>query len=543
MIKKIFSGQINSITIAALLIALSSLVSRLLGVLRDHILAGEFGAGQTLDMYYAAFRIPDFMFNLIVLGALSAGFVPILTKLIKDYQCENCDDSNQAAWNLSSNILNLMGVLMLVISGLGMIFAVPLTKLITPGFTPWEQTTTASLTRIMFLSPFFLGISSIFGGILQSFKRFFVYSLSPIVYNIGIIIGALFLVNYWGVYGLAWGVALGAFMHMIIQVPTVIKLGYRYRPRFDLKDIDSRKIGMMTIPRILSLAAVQINLTVITIIASTLPRGSIAVLNFANNLESFPVGIFGLSFAVAAFPVLSAFAFDKKKLINNFSSVFRQILFFIIPSTVLLLTLRAQIIRVLLGTGKFGWQDTVLTINTLGFLALSMFAQATIALLVRVFYARHNSATPFYIGIVCVIANIVMALHFKNILGVAGLALADSLANILNFTILWIVLKIELGEMDEWHILKSAIKFSAAALVCGLTVQLMKSLVWPFIDMTKTWGVLTQGLAAGVLGIIIYIIFCWLFKSEEFFDFWNSIKRRLSWKKVEPVDQGEVRGI
>lgn len=546
MIKKLFSGQINSITVAALLVALSSLTSRLLGVLRDRILAGEFGAGQTLDMYYAAFRIPDFIFNLIVLGALSAGFIPIITKLIKDYECKDhllSSRSNEAAWNLTSNVLNVMGLFMLVLSVLGMIFALPLTKLITPGFSPSAQVTTASLTRIMFLSPFFLGISSILGGILQSFKRFFVYSLSPVVYNIGIIIGALFLVNFWGIYGLAWGVALGAFLHMIIQVPTVIKMGYRYRPRFDLKDRDTRLIGAMMIPRTLSLAVAQIDLLVITIIASTLSSGSLAVLSFANNLQSFPIGIFGLSFAVAAFPALSAVAFDKKKLVASFSSVFRQVLFFIIPSTVLLLTLRAQIIRVLLGTGKFGWQDTVLTMNAMGFLTLSLFAQATVALLVRVFYARHNSTKPFYIGIVCVLVEVGLALYLKKSMGVAGLALAASLSNILNFVLLWLLLKTELGDMDESRILISVIKFSTAALACGLTVQATKLLLGSIVNMTRTWGVLTQGLVAGVLGILVYIFFCSLFKSEELSDFWNSIKRRLPWKKLENVDQGEVRGI
>lgn len=543
MIKKLFTGQINSITIAAFLIAMSSLVSRLLGVFRDRILAGQFGASETLDMYYAAFRIPDFLYNLIVLGALSAGFVPILTQIIKDYKCKDPSGTNKDAWGLSNNILNIMGFLMLALSGLGIIFAVPLTKLITPGFSLADQITTANLTRIMFLSPFFLGISCIFGGILQSFKRFFVYSLSPIFYNVGIIIGALFFIKFWGIYGLALGVALGAFLHMLIQIPTVLKLGYRYHLSFNLKDPNTLKIGIMTVPRILSLAAVQINLLVITIIASTLPGGSISILNLASNLESFPVGIFGLSFAVAAFPVFSAFAFDKKKLIENFSSVFRQILFFVIPSTVLLLTLRAQIIRVILGSGKFDWNDTVLTINTLGFLSLSLFAQATIVLLVRVFYARHNSATPFYIGIFCVITNIILALNFKDSLGVAGLALADSISNILNFTILWVVLKTELGDMDEAHILTSVIKFSAAALACGITIQGTKLLVWPLIDMTKVWGVMIQGLTAGIAGILVYIAFCSLLRSEELFDFWTSIKRRLNWKKTEAVDEGEVRGI
>lgn len=547
MIRRLFNGQINSITIAALLIALSSLLSRLLGILRDRILAGQFGAGETLDIYYTAFRIPDLMFNLIVLGALSAGFVPIFTGLIKDYDCKEkklwpfCP--NKEAWNLASNVINIMGVFLLALSLLGIVFALPLTKLIAPGFTLEKQIIAANLTRIMFLSPLFLGISSILGGMLQSFKRFFVYSLSPIFYNVGIIIGALYFVEYWGIKGLAWGVALGAFLHMIIQVPTIIKLGYKYSPQFNFKDENTRKIGVMMIPRTLSLAATQINLIFITAIASTLSAGSLSVFNLANNLQSFPIGIFGLSFAVAAFPALSAVAFDKKKLVENFSSVFRQILFFIVPATVLLLTLRAQIIRVILGTGAFNWEDTILTINALGFFAISLFAQASVSLLVRVFYARHNSTIPFYAGLFSVLVNIVLSLYFKNTMGVAGLALAFSIASVVNFIILWLVLKIELGDMDEVRILSSTIKFSLAALAGGVIIQATKILIWPFIDMTRLWGVLAQGLLAGILGTCAYLFVCILLRSEELFNFWESIKRRLPWKKVETEDRGEARGI
>ncbi|MFH0923310.1 MAG: murein biosynthesis integral membrane protein MurJ, partial [Candidatus Falkowbacteria bacterium] len=537
MIKKILNGQINSINVAALLIALSSLISRLLGIFRDRILGGEFGLGDTLDIYYAAFRIPDLIFNLLVLGALSAGFIPIFTSLIKER------GRNKEAWKLASNILNVLGIGLIILSAIGAVFAPYLMKLVAPGFSPEKQALTAGLTRIMFLSPIFLGISSVLGGILQSFKRFFVYSLAPIMYNIGIIIGTLYFAPLWGIYGLAWGVALGALMHMMVQVPAAVSLGFKYILRVDFKNKETGKIGIMMIPRTMSLAISQINLLVITAVASTLSSGSLAVFNFANNLQSFPVGIFGISFAIAAFPTLSALSLDKKKLIKNFSNTFRQILFFIIPSTVLLLTLRAQIIRVIFGTGNFSWNDTMLTIDTIGFFALSLFAQATIPLLVRMFYARHNSKTPFYIGLFSAAINVFLSLWLAEKLGVAGLALAFSIASIINFIALWIVLRVKIGGMDELRILMSTIKFSAAAVACGVAAQGMKLVIWPFVDMAKFWGVLTQGLVAGLSGIIIYIIICSLLRSEELFNFWSSIKRRLPWAKVEAGDQGEARGI
>lgn len=548
MFKKIFSKQINSITIAAALVALSSLFSRLLGVIRDRILAGQFGASTDLDIYYAAFRVPDLIYNLIVLGALSAGFVPIFTGLIKDFSCKgdkDCDptEKNKKAWDLANNVLNIIFVGLFVLSVIGIIFAPLLTRLLTPGFGPNEQVLTASLTRIMFLSPLFLGISGVLGGILQSFKRFLIYSLAPIFYNLGIIIGALYFSNWWGLYGLAWGVALGAFLHMAVQIPSVYALGFRYKLKILWHDFHTNKILKMMVPRTLSLAISQINLVVITIIASGLSSGSLSVFNLANNLQSFPIGIFGISFAIAAFPSLSEAAFNEEKLTSRFSQTIRQILFFIVPATVLMIALRAQIIRVVLGTGNFDWQDTILTMNTLGFFALSLFAQATIPLLVRVFYARHNSSVPFYLGLVTVLVNIGLSFLFCKTMGVAGLALAFSVANILNFLLLWIWLHVALGNLDISNILISVLKFTASAIAAGLAAQVMKVVIWPFIDMTKFSGVFIQLTVSGLAGLLVYILFCYLFKSEELYGFMGALKNRWPFKKVKIDDQGEARGV
>ncbi|MEA1963011.1 MAG: murein biosynthesis integral membrane protein MurJ [Patescibacteria group bacterium] len=547
MIKKLFSGQINSITIAALLVALSSLVSRFLGVFRDRILAGEFGAGDVLDVYYAAFRIPDLIFNLLVLGALSAGFIPILSCLIGKSSSLECFSlkrkSNKDAWEFVSNVLNILGLVLIILSGVGIIFAPEIMKFITPGFFGEKQKAVVELTRIMFLSPIFLGISSVLGGILQSFKRFFLYSLSPIFYNIGIIIGALYFAPAFGINGLAWGVVLGAFMHMSLQIPMVFKLGFRYRLIIDFKNKNLIKTAVMTIPRVLSLAVSQVNLLVITIIASTLASGSLAIFNFANNLQFLPISVFGISFAVAAFPTLSIVAFDRKKLIFNFSNTFRQILFFVVPATVLLLTLRAQIIRVVLGTGSFDWNDTILTIDTLGFFAISIFAQASIPLFVRMFYARHNSKTPFIVGMISALINVGLSFYFSGKLGVPGLALAFSISSIINFMLLWMVLRFDIGDMDEFHIFISSLKFSLAAVAAGIAVQGGKYLMADFFGTDTFLRVLSQGLFAGIAGIGVYVAFCSLLKSEELFSFWNSIKRRLPWKKIETGDQSEARGI
>ncbi|MFA5154858.1 MAG: murein biosynthesis integral membrane protein MurJ [Patescibacteria group bacterium] len=548
-LRDIFKRQINSITAAALLVALSSLASRFLGVIRDRILAGQFGASQTLDIYYAAFRVPDLVYNLVVLGALSSGFIPIFTSLVKDFSASRSEPDqgagrpNQAAWELANNVLNYLFLGLSILALLGIVFADGLMHLITPGFALAEQAATAALTRIMFLSPLFLGISGILGGILQSFKRFVVYSLAPVFYNLGIIVGAVLFVPWFGVYGLAWGVVLGAFLHMAIQIPAVRHLGFRYRFQIRRRDPATRQIGQMMVPRTLSLAISQINLVVVTAIASSLAGGSLAVFNFANNLQSFPIGIFGISFAIAAFPSLAAAAFNKDELTAHFSQSFRQILFFIIPSTVLIIALRAQIIRVVLGTGSFDWQDTILTMNTLGLFALSLFAQATIPLLVRVFYARHNSATPFYIGLFTVAVNTALAIWLAPRFGVAGLALAYSIDNILNFLLLWIWLSIKVGNLDLGNIIRSVLKFTLSAVAAGGAAQIMKVLIWPYIDMSRFSGVFIQLVVSSTVGLVVYGAFCYLLKSEEFFNLITAIGRRWPFKKVGLDDQGEARGV
>lgn len=538
MFQDIFKKQINSITLAAGLVAVSSLASRFLGVIRDRILAGEFGAGANLDMYYAAFRIPDLVFNLVVLGALSAGFIPVFTALL-----EKNKENQKAAWDLTNNIFNFLLLGISALSLLGIIFAPYLMRLVAPGFSPSEQETVVSLTRIMFLSPLFLGISGILGGVLQSFKRFLIYSLAPILYNLGIILGALYLVDFWGLYGLAWGVIIGAILHAAIQIPAVYQLGFRYRWRLDGQDESTRRIGKMMIPRTLSLATGQINLVVITAIASGLTSGSLAIFNFANNLQSFPVGIFGISFAIAAFPALSAQANDNNRLQDSFSRTIRQIFFFIIPATVFIIALRAQIIRIVLGTGNFDWEDTILTMNTLGFFALSLFAQAAIPLLTRVFYAKQDSITPFYLGLGTVGVNVILSLFLAPRLGVSGLALAFSAANILYFMLLWIWLSARIGSLHIGKILISVIKFTASAIMAGASIQIMKLAIWPFIDMSKFSGVFIQLVSSALVGLLVYLFMCHILRSEEFENFWSSLKQRWPFNKVRIDDQGEARGI
>jgi len=548
VIKKLFNNNLifnsapsKSVVSAAFVITVAGLASRVLGLFRDRLLASTFGAGDTLDVYYAAFRIPDLIYNLLILGALSAAFIPVFTSLISK-------NEDEEAWKMANGILNLAIFFLLIFSAVFALFAPLIMKLITPGFSPEKMQSVVFFTRIMFLSPIFLGISGIFGGILTSFKKFLIYSIAPIMYNFGIIIGVLFFVKMWGPVGLAWGVVFGAFLHMLIQFPAAKHAGFKYEPFFiqAFKNVSVRKVFFLMIPRTLGIAVNQINLLVITIFASTLVGGSLAIFNFAQNLQSVPLGIFGVSFAIAVFPVLSALAAKKEdeKFVEAFSKTFRQILFFVIPISIFMIVLRAQIVRVVLGTGKFDWNDTILTFQCLGIFALSLFAQSTVPILARAFYALHDTKTPFYIAIVTEIINIGLVLTLIGNFGILGLAVAFSVASVFQMLCLLFVLRARFEHFQDRAIIVSIFKISFSAFLSGVGIQVIKYFIAKFVDMDTFLGVFAQLSISVILGLIIFISFCWVLRLEEFFNFKESITRKLfKGKKIITEDTTEVSGI
>lgn len=531
---KILNGQSRTITSAAIVLALASLASRFLGLLRDRLLAGQFGAGDTLDVYYAAFRIPDMVYNLLVLGALSAGFIPVFVGLWREHA-----DSKKEVWDFVNNVLNILGVGLIFIAVIFFIFAPFFVKLITPGFGADKMNLTVALTRIMFLSPILLGASSIWGGILQSVKKFLIFSLMPIFYNLGIIGGILFLVPRFGIYGLAYGVALGAALHMIIQLPSILALGYRYRPIFNWADSATRRMVKLTVPRILTLAVSQLNFLAITILASTLAAGSLAIFDLSYNIYSFPLGILAGSLAMAAFPSLAsdAKAQDKEGFAKTFSGTFRQVLFLIIPASVLFIVLRAQIIRVILGTGQFSWANTISAINTLEFLILGLFAEALNLLLVRGFFALEDTKTPFWLGFLSSFVRIGGAWWFSISLGVAGLALGYAVGGIVNMILLWIFLTRKAGDLKFGEIFVSGIKILLSAVLAGFSAYFTLRLADKFVDTRVLLGLLAQGFVAGFAGLIIYFLAGLLLRSPEMQVFWLAIKNRAPFRSSNEINE------
>ena len=520
MLKKLIN-RTSTLKEAAAVLAVASLVSRLFGVVRDSVIASHY-AGDISDAYLAAFVIPDFIFNLLILGALSSAFIPIFTGYLK-----RNGEGNDEAWALVNTLVNV-GVVGLAVVLLGGVMAAPvLVKFVAPGFDPGKQEMVIMMMRIMFLSPLFFGLSNLAGGILNSFKNFLAYSLAPILYNVGIIIGAIYLVPMMGYIGLAYGVVLGAFMHMLIQLPGVFSLGYKYRMHIDFKHPALKSMAVLMIPRTLGVGVVQVNTIINTAIASTLAGGAVSVFKWADNLQSVPIGIFGVSFAVAVFPTLAE-KYSLKK-IGEFRedvvAVLRQISFFVIPSMMLYWILRAQIVRLVLGYGAFDWEFTRFTVSTLAFFTFGMLAQSVIHLLARSFYALHDTKTPLLVSLGVVLVNAGLAWELSRYWGVIGLAGAISISATLNAVVLFGFLAKRLGGMPWSEIFGYLTKVIVASLGMGGVAYMMLRVV-DLIVVTHTFvGILTQTLITVLVAIFAYLAMAKLLALPEMQMIVGPIKR------------------
>lgn len=508
---KLFHSESKTIIGAATLVGFFSLVSRLFGFIRDRILAGAFGAGDTLDVYYAAFKVPDFIFNLIVVGALSASFIPIFTKYYSNTL------SKKRAWIFTSAILRIVGIGMLCLTIGLFIFSHQVAQLIAPGFDAGKQAQVADFTRVMIFSEVLLALSMIFGSVLQSTKRFFLYSLAPIFYNVGIIVGALVFVKWFGAIGLALGVVFGAMLHLFIQWFGARKAGFHFH--YHVADVkkDTQEMLRLTGPRMIGIGINQILFLILMIIATTLPSGSVTIFQFAYNIEFFPVGIFGVAYAIASFPSLAeAIAHNKLKEFREIlSSTVRQLFFFMIPTTIVFLLLRAQIVRLVVGAGAFDWHATILAADTLAFFALTFVAQSTVYILARAFFAIHDTVTPLTAGLTSAVLGIVSAFLFTREFGVVGLAIAFALSETINAGLLWILLRQKMGSLDESKILKSLFRMIAASLLTALVIQGVKTVTVYMFPLDSFISVFIQATFATLAGGVTYLLVSFLLRSEE----------------------------
>jgi putative peptidoglycan lipid II flippase len=523
-----FVSPRSSLGASAALLGAASLLSRVAGVLRDRAISSRFGAGPEADAFLAAFRAPDAVYNLLVLGAVTAGFVPVFAAIV----AKRADDDgrHREAWQFASRLLAVLGVGLGLAALAGIALAPWFVPRLVPGFDDQTTALTVTLTRIMFVSPVLLGFSSVFGGSLQSLRRFTAYAFAPVLYNVGIILGATVLAPEMGAAGLAYGVLVGALLHMALQWLACRRAGFRFGFGGRAFDGNVRKVLRLMVPRTLALGVGQLNTLVLTGVASGLGAGAVSVLWFANNLQSLPVGVVGVSFAVASFPVIAELLArgDRKAAALELGRVVRMTLYLVIPATVLLLTLRAQAVRLVLGAGNFNWEDTLLTANTLAMFCIGIFAQALSPILARAFFALEDATTPLVVAVVSVMGERVLAAWLvANGHGVAWVAFAASMGSILGLGMLWVLLRRKLGSLGDGKVLRSLVTLTAAGALMAVAAQWAERVVEPVTGTETFVGLLLQSAFAASVAAATYLVVTWLLGNEEARLMVSALRRKL----------------
>lgn len=511
-----FLNRGSSVPTAAIIISGSYLLSRLLGLLRDRLLVSNFGIGPETDAYTAAFRVPELLFTLLVSGAFAVAFIPVFTQ---DYE-----KNKQKAWELASTLLNLLTAVTLIIGVITFIFADPITRLVAPGFDEARHVLTVDLTRIMLITPFLFAVSSLWGSIAQSFHRFTIFALASVFYNLGIIFGIIFLAPDHSIYGVAYGVVIGAALQAVLQVFGLWGLGYRHKLSFNFWSKDVRKVVMLMIPRSIDQGIDQLSYMIETIIGSRLATGSLTSLYYANNLKNVPLVLIGNSIATAAFPTMAARAAKGaiERLIRDFVTNTRLILFLVIPAAIITVLMRGYIVRLLYGFGD------ATTANTLGWFAGVIVFQALFFLIVRMFYAMQDTRTPLYTSMVALGFTVVLSFGLSEMYGVTGLAMAHSLVAFGETAVLVVLLRRRLGHLGLRNIWSGLSRMLIAGAIMAGTVYILVARVFPLYKVDV--GFATVGpkfLIIFAIGLLAYFIPCYLLDLREAHRFMSRLKEQI----------------
>ncbi|MCX6747605.1 MAG: MATE family efflux transporter, partial [Candidatus Nomurabacteria bacterium] len=467
------------------------------------------------------------------------------------------EEVTEEAKKFLNDVFTMFLLVMLFVSFIVFITMPQIVSFIAPGFSPLMQNKVIELSRIMLFSPIFLGLSNLFGSITQLFRKFFIYALSPIFYNFGIIVGIMFMYPVFGIRGMAFGVVLGALMHFLIQAFASSQSGFSLKLSRKIDFIEIKKVISSSLPRTLGLSLNNIALILIVSFASYLKGGSISIFNLSLNLQSVPLGIIGLSYAVAAFPTLaksySLGNIDNFK--NQLKSAAKQIIFWSLPVTFLFIVLRAQIVRVILGSGSFSWENTKLVAASLAIFSISIVAQGLIALFARAYYATGNTKRPLIINFFSSLSIVIFSYLFlylfshypvfKNFIesllrvtGIEGtevlmLPLAYSLGTILNFVLLAIFLKRDFMK-GEHFISRTFFESLSASFVIGIVSYSSLNILSPIFGTNTFWGIFLQGFLSGVAGLVCGIFVLYLLKNQELRDLFVVFKTKFWKNKVMP---------
>lgn len=507
----------TSILSAALIITLANITSSLAGLLRERLLISSFfdslETQQAYEAFQIAFQIPDLLFQLIVLGAVSAAFIPIFTDLKKK--------SQEEAFQFTSSVMNILILIFIVVAGLVAYFAEPLTILRTGSeFTPQQVEIAVGLTRLMLFSQLFFAVSNFLTGVLQSYQRFIVSAAAPVFYNFGIILGVILFKDVLGIYSAGVGVILGAFLHMAVQLPSVRKLGFKYKFVLGLKDWSVRRLFSLMPPRILAIGMSEIKNLGLGFFATTIGGLSFVVIRLGLRLMTIPIRLFGVPISQASLPFLSQETEGEKQ--KRFGSLvvqsLHQISFFALPASVLLLILRIPVVRLVFGADNFPWKSTVLTGKVVAILAISVAAQAMVQLLIRAFYALKNTKIPFFITFVTVVLYFVVSGIFVYVTdyGVLGLAWATTVSAYLELILFILFLHFKIKcftiKMFWWPQLKMLVSVFLMAVFLYLPFRILDEVVF---DTSRTLELIALTLSTGTIGMLVYVYFSYLFDVKE----------------------------
>ncbi len=557
MVKRILNllnSEITSLHQAAYLLGFFAICSQVLALVRDRILAAQFGAGNTLDLYYSAFRIPDLLFVTVASIVSISVLIPFLI--------ERFDKGAEEAREFIDSVFSFFFCFIVVVGGLVFLAAPYLLALLFPAFAHSSSfPALVQLTRILLLSPVFLGFSNLLASITQIYQRFFIYAISPVVYNIGIILGITVLYPIFGLPGLGYGVVLGAFFHFAIQIPFILSQKMFPRLRFPIRLSFIKQIVCTSLPRTITVSSNELAELFLISFASFFVPGSISVFNFSFNLQSVPFSIIGVSYSLAAFPTLTRL-FSKGshgEFVDHMIDSARHIVFWSIPISILFIVLRAQIVRTILGAGRFDWNDTRLTAAALALFTISLIAQNLIALFVRSYYSQGKTKTPLFMNIFSALIivggsyylvhifqnNFFFRSFMESILKVSDipgtvvlmLPLGFSIGVLINLLIHWVGFHQHFPKFSP-PVLKTLFQVLGSSIIMGFIAYLGLNAFSTVFNMDTLAGVFLQGLCAGLVAIMVAVAVLYLLKNDELKEVWSTLHKKIWRSKVVGPDAG-----
>jgi putative peptidoglycan lipid II flippase len=507
---------------AAGTVMLAFVLSNVVGLVRSILISRAFGTGYEYDAFVVASRYPDLIFNLIAGGALASAFIPTFTGFLER-------DDRASAWKLTSSIINLVTLVLALISILSAVFSTQIVQYLAPDFSPEKRQLTITLLRILLISPTVFGISGIIMGALNAHQKFLLPALASTMLWVGYIIGLLFFVPSMGIYGLAWGAVIGAFLHIGIQLPGLLRLqAWRFNWTFGWDIPAVKKVLILMGPRLLGVAVVQLNFIVNVIIASGQPEGSASSLTYAFQIMTMPEVAIAQAIAIAALPTFSAQIArgELKQMRHSLASTLRSVLLLSLPATMGLILLRDPIITMLFQRGQFNNNSTTMVAWALLWYTAGLVGHSVVEILSRAFYALHDTKTPVLVGTAAMTLNVILSFAFSGLFNLigwlphGGLALANSFATALEMIGLLILMRKRLNGIDGLSILKGL-----APAVMGSVVMSVVILAW--LSMSADQGPWLVGLGGIILGGAAYGLCMIVLRVPELLSLTSALQRRI----------------